>query len=85
MNNFGGLFAKYRKIIDASTREKTIISETLSTIVGQKINTDDFSIKKGVLKLKTSASIRALVFINKGKILKTLAEAIPETKINDVN
>ncbi|OHA58897.1 MAG: hypothetical protein A2571_00755 [Candidatus Vogelbacteria bacterium RIFOXYD1_FULL_44_32] len=84
MNNLGGIFDKYIKLLDSLSKQKVIIKEVITQIAGCEINESDIKIKKNIVYIKTNQSNKALIFIAKTKILQSLTEKLENFLVIDI-
>ncbi|MDQ5957727.1 MAG: hypothetical protein QG665_51 [Patescibacteria group bacterium] len=84
MNNLGGLFDKYSKLIGGFIIQKDKISEVIFSVTKIKIDPKDIKIKKGIILLNTNQSTKALIYINKQKILQILKSNLEDLNVLDI-
>jgi len=82
MFNVADYFKKFARLEGESLVQKEAIQKVLGEICG--IRHAGYSLRKGILTIKGSATLRSVVFTRKAAVLKALQEALPQARISEI-
>lgn len=82
MFNVADYLKKFSKIAEDSALAKETVSKALFEVCGTPGIA--FEIKKGVVYIQGSSTLKAMIFIHKGRLLERIKADMPKSKIFDV-
>jgi len=82
MFNVADYLKKFSKIAEDSALEKEVVSKVLFEVCGTPGVT--FEIKKGVVYIQGSSTLKAMMFMHKAKLIERIKADMPKTKIFDI-
>ncbi len=82
MFNISDYFKKFARIEGDSLIQKEAIERALREVCG--IQHASYTLRKGVLTVKGSPTLKSMVFMRKAALLGALRASLPQTKVDDI-
>lgn len=81
MDLVGGFLGKYKKILDKGLLINEITVEAFKDILNISITTSDVIYKDGVIKIKSSPTLKSEIILNQESLIDYIKERIPNISI----
>lgn len=84
MNNLDGFLKKFKTALGVLNLEKSLISETVSTVLGIQLPEGAITLKNNVVHVGGSPTLRSQIFLKKNQILESFKKHPELKKITDI-
>lgn len=77
MDLVGGFLAKYKKILDKGLLINEATAEAFKVVLNIEINTSDVIYKEGIIKVKSSPTLKSAIILQQEDLINYIKEKIP--------